>query len=129
MGAGIFRVLERTPTSKRFPHFAVYECLKAIFRHALSQNALTRCLPTLTEAPDTLAFLKTLFGHSGARPRDTPRDTPGTLRAVAGPGVCNATIFTTHFFAHPWNDPCLIEVMETGDITTNLGPPETCSMI
>ena len=48
--------------------------------------------------------LGTLFGHSGAQgakgPRDTPRDTPGTLRAwrawetpVAGRGGCNTKDF------------------------------------
>ena len=38
--------LERSPTSKRFPHFTTYDCCNTFFRCAVSYSAPRRCLPS-----------------------------------------------------------------------------------
>ena len=52
-------LLARTPTRKRFLHVTAKQMFTVIFStHARVQNAPTRCLPMLREAPEKLAFLK-----------------------------------------------------------------------
>ena len=56
------RFLERTPTPKQLPHFAVYECLKAFF----SKRAFVQCTDRLSttaykETPDTPSWTRCVF--------------------------------------------------------------------